>query len=111
MIDITFDEDTDIGDVVEILNMYHEGLFDETEQESLKTMMKSERVAYPRQLGDWITLTINGREKSVKCNCERCNFDGKCEYVATFDCLQFNKAPDAKCMLPSEGFDWNTKVK
>ena len=86
-------------------------MFDKTKQKSLKTMMKSERVAYPRQLGDWITLTINGREKSVKCNCERCNFDGKCEYVATFDCLQFNKAPDAKCMLPSEGFDWNTKVK
>ena len=71
MIDITFDEDTDNGDVVEIFNMYHEGLFDETKQESLKTMMKSERVAYPIQLGDWITLTINGREKSGKCNCER----------------------------------------
>ena len=93
------------------MNIYHEGLFGETERESLKRMMKSGRVAYPRQLGDWTTLTINVYEKSIKCNCERCNFDGKCEYVAMFDCLQFNKAPDAKYMLLSEGFDWNTKVE
>ena len=105
-----FDEDADLTDIMEILNVYHDGLFDESEMESLKYAMKNERVAYPRQMGDWITLSINGKEQSVTCNCERCNFDGKCEYVATFESLQFGKAPPIKCLFTSELVDWETKV-
>ena len=30
-IDIMFGEDTDVTDIMEILNVYHDGLFDESE--------------------------------------------------------------------------------
>ena len=109
-IDIMFDEDADLADIMEIMNVYHDGLFDESEMESLKYVMKNERVAYPRQMGDWITLSINGEEKSVTCNCERCNFGGRCEYVVTFESLQFGKKPPIKCKLTGETFDWENKV-
>ena len=35
MVDVVFDEDAEISDVVDILNIYHDGLFDESERGSL----------------------------------------------------------------------------
>ena len=39
------------------------------------------------------------------------SIDGKCEYVATFQCLQFKKAPPTQCFIGSESFDWDVKVE
>ena len=82
MIDIKLHENMNVDDLVEILNIYHGGIIDEKEKESLKMLIKGERMAYPRQLGDWITLLIDGSGGTIRCNYERCNFNGKCEWAA-----------------------------
>ena len=110
-IDIEVDEDTDLGDLMDLLNVCQDGLFDKNEKETLKMMKKNKRVAYPRQLGDWIEIKIDAATKSVRCNCERCNTWGKCELVVLFETIQFNKTPPAKCILVGESFSWSDQVK
>jgi hypothetical protein len=110
-VDVDLDEDACIDDWMDILNIYHEGLFGETEKETLREIFKKERVAYPRQLGDWITVKVDGKNETVKCNCERCSRDGKCEYVVSFEVLQFKKAPPTKHSNVEEGFTWANTVK
>ena len=110
MIDIKLHEEININDLVEILNIYHGGIIDKKEKETLKMLMKGERVAYPRQLGYWITLLINWSKGSIRCNCEQCNFDGKCEWAATFEALQFGTKPNPTCLLPDEAYTWCDQV-
>ena len=110
MIDIKLDKDTSFDDLLEILSIYHDGIIDKNEKQTLKMLMKGERVAYPRQLGDWITLLIDGSKGTIRCNCERCNFDGKCDWAATFDVLQFRTKPTPKCLLPDEAYNWSHQV-
>ena len=76
MIDIRLQEDTNMNDLVDILNIYHGGIIDKKVKETLKMLMKGEHVAYTIQLGDWITLLINWSKGSIRCNCEQCNVDG-----------------------------------
>ena len=68
--------------------------FDEKEKETMKMSRAGSRVAPPRQLGDWITIDIDASKKEVSCNCERCNTNGKCSWVAVFEVLQFWKELD-----------------
>ena len=110
MIDIKLHEDIDIDDLAEILNIYHGGIIDEKEKKTLKMLMKGERVAYRRQLSDWITLLIDVSKGTIGCNCERCNFDGKCEWTATFEELQFGRKPNPTCLLPDKAYTWCQQV-
>ena len=104
--DITLDDDADITDILDLM----EGIFDDQEKETLKMMHKGRRIAYPKQLGDWITLSIDGENNKIYCNCSRCNSHGICNWVAAMEVIQFGVIPPADCRLPDEGFGWKTKV-
>lgn len=110
-INIDIDEDSSIDDLMSLLNIFHTDLFDENEVETLRQLRRSERVAHKRQLGDWITLKVNGVTKQVKCNCDRCNTNGKCEYAVLFEVFQFKKVPSTKHLSVADTFEWTKKVK
>ena len=110
-VSIDIDEDSSIDDLMDILNIFHNDLFDENEIETLRQVRRSERVAHKRQLGDWITLKVNGVTKQVKCNCDRCNTNGKCEFAVLFEVFQFQKVPCTKHLSVAETFEWTRKVK
>ena len=82
-VDVDVDEDADIGTLIDILNTYNTNLFDDKEKEALKMLGKDNDIAYPRQLGCWIGLEINGKDETVTCIDERCCFGGTCEYRVT----------------------------
>ena len=48
MIDIKLHEDIDIDGLVEILNIYHDGIINNKKKETLNILMKGDRMAYPR---------------------------------------------------------------
>ena len=51
MVGIQLDKGTYVDDIVEILIIYHGGLFDQNRKEILIMMLKGESVTYPSQLG------------------------------------------------------------
>ena len=71
---------------------------------------RSRRIAWPKILGDWITLEIDGEDKQITRNCSRCNSHGKCEWVAAMEVIQFGSLPPDNCRTPDEAFGWVTKV-
>ena len=64
----------------------------------------SERVAEPRQLGDWITVTVDAAKKIVQCDCDQCNRYGLCILSATMCVLHFNQNVPNHCKQVDEGF-------
>jgi hypothetical protein len=110
--DINFDidEDESMEGLMNILNIFHSELFDENEIETLRRVRRSERVSHKRQLGDWITLKVNAITKKVKCNCDRCNTNGKCEYVVLFEAFQFKKVPSIQHLNAVDTLAWDNKV-
>jgi len=44
----------------------------------------------------------------VKCNCNRCNFDGRCKFVQTFESLQFDNVPPN--LAAGEALNFKTKI-
>ena len=103
-------DDADIEDIFVVMDGYHEGLFDRHEKETLMMMHKGKRIAWPKMLGDWITLVVDGDKKQIMCNCSRCNSHGKCEWVAAMEVIQFGNLPPTNCRVPNEAFGWVTKV-
>lgn len=107
-LDVDIDPDADIQHLWDVLNVFDAEKFDGAEKETLKLIRKEVRVCMPRELGDWITIQVNGLEKTVRCNCNRCNFDGRCRFVSGFESLQFRKVPNN--LLGGESLNWNDKV-
>ena len=107
-LDVDIDEDISLEGLWDVLNVYDKEVFDEKERETYKLIQKELRVCIPRELGDWITVKVNAKEESVRCNCNRCNFDGRCGLVNTFESLQFDKVPSN--LQAGEELDWNTRV-
>ena len=107
-LDVDIDEDISLEGLWDVLNVYDKEVFDEKERETYKLIQKELRVCMPRELGDWITVKVNADGERVHCNCNRCNFDGRCGLVSAFESLQFGKVPHN---LPGgTELDWNRKV-
>ena len=107
-LDVDVDEDSTIDDLYDILTALDEDLFDGIERETLKMIRKEMRVCMPRELGDWTTIKVDGKRECVHCNCNRCNFDGRCMWVSAFQSLQFGRVPDN--LKGGEGLNWNSKI-
>ena len=106
--DIELDNDADLKDIFLALRTVQPYLFDQTESEQLHDA--SERVAEPRQLGDWITITVDSANKKVHCDCEQFNRYGLCTLSATMRVMQFNHDVPSHCKQVNEGFNWHGKV-
>ena len=107
-LEIDIDEDSTLNDLYNILAASDDDMFDGIEKETMKMIRKELRVGMPRELGDWTTISVDGKEECVHCNCNRCNFDGKCMWVSTFQSLQFGRVPDN--LKGGEGISWNTSI-
>lgn len=80
---------------------------DDSEKETLKKIMQSELIKVPRQLGHWNIINVDAVEMKAKCICEKCNCDGRCYWVDTFESIEFGLEPTAKQMSgnqPTEGY-------
>ena len=73
MTNVKLTKGADLEELLEELESSDEFGFDEDEKVTLQRMRIGKQVAPPRQLGDWITITIDYSTKSVSCNCERYN--------------------------------------
>ena len=104
--DITLDEDADVLEIIDLLEDTSESLFDHTEKETLRMMQRGPRIAWPKQLGDWVSVTVDGVLKKIKCNCERCNRSGKCDWVAVMEVIQFGVRPSTDDLYVDEGIGW-----
>jgi len=116
-LDIDINEDWDLGDIWDVMNLVDPESFEANEKETLKMIRKADRVCMPRELGDWITVKVKGGVRkgegkweggSVKCNCNRCNFDGRCKFVQTFESLQFDNVPPN--LAAGEALNFKTKI-
>ena len=105
---VCLDVDADLEDIFCALNEVDANLFDLSELEKLHA--SSERMAEPRQLGDWITITVDADNKSVHCNCEQCNRYGLCCLSATMRVIQFDHNIPQHCKKVNEGFGWQAVV-
>ena len=103
---VEFTEDADIEEIFDKLSSFGETKFDETEKETLEIIDKNNRIARPRHLGDWVTISVDGVKKKVSCNCERCNRCGKCNWVAVLEVMQFDAQVSAYCKTTNAGFSW-----
>ena len=64
------------------------------EPASIKMHASKEVVQLPRQLGDWTFICVDSQKRSVTCNCEKCNRDGRCQWVDTFHAIEFGLEPE-----------------
>jgi len=102
-LDVDIDEDWDFEDIWDVMNSIDSDTFNEEEKATVKMIREDVRVCLPREMGDWMAVKVKGGVKNeegkwegglVKCNCNRCNFDGRCKFVQTFESLQFEDVPD-----------------
>ena len=63
MEDVEFTEDADLEEIFDKLSAFDETKFNETEVETLKIINKNNRIARSRQLGDWVTISVDGKKK------------------------------------------------
>ena len=108
MEDVELDEDADLAEIFGEMSKVDEVTFDMNEMSVMKD--STTRIAEPRQLGDWLTITVDAESKKITCDCEQCNRYGICTWVATMMVIQFNTPVAAYCKLVDEGFGWNAKV-
>lgn len=59
------------------------------EVETMRMVASSEAVKVPRQLGHWRRICIDADLRKVTCNCHKCNTDGRCYWVDTFEAIEF----------------------
>ena len=87
-------------------------LMDMEEKETTDMHLESNGVIVPRELGHWRKIEIDAINQKVKCNCEHCNFDGRCFWVDTFESIEFGLVPPPDCSVPSDDDKgWVNKVK
>ena len=110
MEDVKLDEDADLEMIFDSMTLFKDVLLNTKEIESVILVKQNKRIAKPRQLGDWITLKINGESKIIRCNCERCNRTGKCAWVASMEAIQFSKMPESHCLTVDESYGWDYTV-
>ena len=58
----------------------------------------SELIKVPRQLGHWNIIHVSAEDFRAKCICEKCNCDGRCYWVDTFETIEFGLEPTTKKM-------------
>ena len=104
-------EDDDWQEIIDVLDDNFEGLFDHDEIETLRMVRQGRRIAWPKQLGDWVTVVVDGQNKQIKCNCERCNRFGKCEWAATLEVIQFRTRPPIDCLTVNDGLEWDMNAR
>ena len=117
-IDVDVGDDLDIEDLWGVLNLLDSDMFDMKEVATLKLANRDARVSLNGELGDWIKIEVKGSSvsegadsdgtMSVRCNCNRCNFDGSCQFVTTFNAIQFGKVP--RCLGAEDAFSWTAQV-
>ena len=66
-------EDADLDTIFADMMVSYNDEFDLNEKATNQTNKRENRIAKPRQIGDWITMLVNGDNHTIKCNCERCN--------------------------------------
>ena len=52
--------------------------FDTNEKATIQMDREENRIAKHRQLGDWITISVDGERETIIYNCKKCNRTGKC---------------------------------
>ena len=95
-------EDADLEKIFDKMTLFEDVLFDPTEKETIKMVDMENRVAKPRELGNWRTIKIDGGTQRVVCDCERCNRTGTCAWVACLEVLQFGSAGPSHCKYTGE---------
>ena len=87
-ISITFfgDEDNEEDIFLHVVNADN---LDHNAEDLLQMKEKSTRINCAKELGDWITSTINAHSRTVTCNCEDYLFCGTCCHSASFDLIHF----------------------
>jgi len=96
---------TDEDDWSDVLNFLEKNGVDVGNDATLKSIDEAaKRVRLPRQLGDWIEVTVDAVTKRVKCNCEDFNTEGACWHVCTFEVLQFKMYPNQQCQKGQESW-------
>ena len=103
-------EDAELDTIFDQMMIKNEERFDMNETETVKIDRRDNRIAKPRQMGDWISIWVDGEKKTLACNCERCNRMGKCHWVACLEVFQFGVVPPARCLTADEGIGWIEKV-
>ena len=103
-------EDAELETIMDRMMIANEDGFDMDEAETGRMNRRNNRIAKPRQLGDWITICVNGEKMTITCNCERCNRMGKCHWVACLEVIQFGVVPPPHCLMADEGIGWAAKV-
>ena len=117
-IDVDVGDDLDIEDLWGVLNLLDSDMFDMKDVATLKLANRDARVSLNGELGDWIKIEVKGSSvsegadsdgtMSVRCDCNRCNFDGSCQFVTTFNAIQFGKVP--RCLGAEDAFSWTAQV-
>ena len=96
---------TDEMDWSDVLNFLEKNGVDVGNDATLKSIDEAaKRVRLPRQLGDWIEVSVDAVTKRVKCNCEDFNTEGACYHVCTFEVLQFKRYPNQECQKGQESW-------
>ena len=99
MAEVNLTKEADAEDISTAVTSFDEEILNAKRKEMLKIVQQRNRVAYPRQLGDWITVDVDGPTKSIRCNCKRCNRCDKCSCVAALEVTQFNVVPPDECKM------------
>ena len=85
--------------------------FDENEKETVKLQIKNAGVSVPRLLGNFVKINVYAASETVRCSCEKCNFDGHCFWVNTFESLQFGAVPETRFMTSDDATrGWDKRV-
>jgi len=66
---------------------------DETKKETIKMIVKSQIIKVPRQLEHWHIIDVNAVDLRARCICKKCNCDGRCYWVDTFESIEFGLQP------------------
>ena len=106
--DVELDEEADLEEIFGALSKFDSVAFDMKEMSVMRE--PKTRIAEPRQLGDWITITVDAGKKRISCDCEQCNRYGICTWVDTMMVIQFDTPVAAHCKMPDKGFGWKAKV-
>ena len=106
--DVEFGEEADLEEIFGALSKFDSVVFDMKEMSVMRE--PKTRIAEPRQLGDWITITVDADSKRISCDCEQCNRNGICTWVATMMVIQFGTPVATHCKMPDKGFGWKAKV-
>ena len=77
-------------------------VIDPQEHQTLDMMVAENGVDVPRELGAWRKIVVDGEARKVTCNCEKCNFDGRCFWVDTFESIEFGLRPPSQCSISDD---------